>query len=486
MKQSTSHPDLPGEATLNLASGAEIISNNGGVKHVSTESELVKEAFSDPCFLKQVGGLEAMLRVRARASPGSSAIAENDTVLKQENGALAGVVENDLALKAVNGENDSESELLECADVLADRCPPCAGRSHVSGSAPPCAGAGDVRSDRCPPCAGRPREKARAQKWCSDSGAVDARRDTDADRPGVSSRIHDGISVNSSSASSLHVSHTLMRCLLLLLVHLLPQLHFARLAHLLLLVCACMMMAHLCMVLVIQVVLVASCLCRGPPVTAWIIRGWTRLGYRVPTGTKRVKGGVSGPAEDLRPVAEVAAGVILRPAGGVRGQVAGSLSRKQPGAGTRRLRVGVDTHSLHPEVPGIQFVSPGRGLDIRQSMGWTKVCGTAQSGTWVVKGNARTRMLPENLDYLRVGMDEAGYIQDCLGYARARLSVFIQVWTWSSSQTANQQRHLGWGYWFVGQGCTPLVALVCKWEYANGSELELVRWSRIKHSLAQR
>ena len=36
-----------------------------------------------------------------------------------------------------------------------------------------------------------------------------------------------------------------------------------------------------------------------------------------PTGTRRVKRGVSGPAEDLRPVAEVAAGVNFRPAGGV-------------------------------------------------------------------------------------------------------------------------------------------------------------------------
>ena len=81
------------------------------------------------------------------------------------------------------------------------------------------------------------------------------------------------------------------------------------------------------------------------------------------------------------------------------------------------------------EVPGVQFVSPGYGLDIRQSMGWTKVCGTARSGIWVLKGNARARMLPENLDHLRV--------RDLLGYARARLSVFIPVWTWSSCQTTN-------------------------------------------------
>ena len=85
------------------------------------------------------------------------------------------------------------------------------------------------------------------------------------------------------------------------------------------------------------------------------------------------------------------------------GHVAGLLPSKQPGTGSRRLRVGVDTPSVHPEVPDIQFVSPGRGLGIRQSMGWTKVCETARSGIWVLKGSARARMLPENLDHLRVG-----------------------------------------------------------------------------------
>ena len=121
-----------------------------------------------------------------------------------------------------------------------------------------------------------------------------------------------------------------------------------------------------------------------------------------PTGTRRVKGGGSGPAEDLRPVSEVEAGVNLRPAGGVRRQVAGSIPRRQPGTGTRCVREGAVTPSLHPEVPGIQFVSPGPGKRIRQLMGWPKVCGTARSGIWVLKGNARTRMLPANLDRLRV------------------------------------------------------------------------------------
>ena len=127
-----------------------------------------------------------------------------------------------------------------------------------------------------------------------------------------------------------------------------------------------------------------------------------------PTVTLCTKGGVSGPAEDLLPVSEGEAGVNFRPAGGVWGQVAGSLPGRQPGTGTRLLRGGVDTPSLHPEVSGIQFVSPGHGLDIRQSMGWTKVCGTARSGVWVLKGNASARMLPANLDHLRVGWRKQG------------------------------------------------------------------------------
>ena len=136
------------------------------------------------------------------------------------------------------------------------------------------------------------------------------------------------------------------------------------------------------------------------------ICGRTRLGYRV--GTKRVKGGVSGPAENLLPVSEVETGVNFRLAGGVRGQVAGPLPGRQPGTGTRMVREGAVAPSLHPEVPGIQFVSPGRGLDIRQSMGWTKVCNTARSGIWVPKGNARARMLPANLDHIRVGWTTPG------------------------------------------------------------------------------
>ena len=165
---------------------------------------------------------------------------------------------------------------------------------------------------------------------------------------------------------------------------------------------------------------------------------WSDTGrVKGPTGRRSAKGGVSGPTEDLHPVPEVEAGGNFRPAGGVRGQVAGSLSGKQPGTGTRRQRVGVVTPSLHLEVPGLQFVSPGHGLEIRQSMGWTKVCETARSGIWVLKGNARARMLPASLDHLRVGWRKQGTYETALGYARARLSVSIRVWTWSSRQTIN-------------------------------------------------
>ena len=49
---------------------------------------------------------------------------------------------------------------------------------------------------------------------------------------------------------------------------------------------------------------------------------------------------------------------------------------------------------------------------------------------------SRARKLTDNIDHLRVEWMK-WYIQDCLGYARVRLSVFIQVWTWSSCQTTN-------------------------------------------------
>ena len=92
---------------------------------------------------------------------------------------------------------------------------------------------------------------------------------------------------------------------------------------------------------------------------------------------------------------------------------------------------------LHPEVPDTQFVSPARGLGIRQSMGWTKVCETAKSGIWVLKGNARARMLPDNLDHLRVGWRPRGSYETAWVTLGHDCPVSIQVWTLSSSQTTN-------------------------------------------------
>ena len=74
-----------------------------------------------------------------------------------------------------------------------------------------------------------------------------------------------------------------------------------------------------------------------------------------------------------------------------------------------QVREGAVTPSLHPEVLDTRFASPGRGLGIRQSMGWTKVCEAAQSRFWVVKGNARARMLPDNLDHRRVEWTQGSY-----------------------------------------------------------------------------
>ena len=134
---------------------------------------------------------------------------------------------------------------------------------------------------------------------------------------------------------------------------------------------------------------------------------WSDTGrFKGPTGRRCTKGGVSSPAEDLRPVSEVEAGVNFRLAGSVRMQVAGSLPRRQPGTGTKQVKK-VRSH-LPPEVLDTRFTSPGRGLGIGRSMGWMKVCETAQSGIWVPRGDARARMLPATLDHLRVGWRKRG------------------------------------------------------------------------------
>ena len=175
----------------------------------------------------------------------------------------------------------------------------------------------------------------------------------------------------------MHVSHTLMRCLLLLLVHLLPLTAARRVAP-------------------FSAIVGLGMHEDGSSVHDACSNSWSDTGrVEGPTGRRCTKVGVSGPAEDLRPVSEVEAGVNFRPAGGVRGQIAGSLLRRQRGTGTRRVREGAVTPSLHPEVPGIQFVSPGYGLDIRQSMG--RRCVVPH-----VRGFGCQRVTPELVCYLPI------------------------------------------------------------------------------------
>ena len=119
-------------------------------------------------------------------------------------------------------------------------------------------------------------------------------------------------------------------------------------------------------------------------------------------------------------------------------------------------------------------------------MGWTKVCETARSGIWVLKGNARTRVLPANLDHLRVGWRSRGTYEtawvtpghDCLCPYQCGHVAAVRP------QTDNAIWDGVVGKW--GRVAPPLVALVCKRECAHGSELEPVRRSKIMHPLAQR
>ena len=83
-------------------------------------------------------------------------------------------------------------------------------------------------------------------------------------------------------------------------------------------------------------------------------------------------------------------------------------------------------------------------------MGWTKVCGTAQSGIWVLKGNARICMLPANLDHLGLGWMKRGNYK----------TAWVTPGHDCVSQQSAHKRHKEWGYWFVGQGRTLHITLV--------------------------
>ena len=115
-----------------------------------------------------------------------------------------------------------------------------------------------------------------------------------------------------------------------------------------------------------------GCLCAHPPVTTW------RWVVRVPTGTRRVKGGVPGPAEDLRPVSEVEAGQF-------------SAGRRCTGAGCRLTSQEATRHRFQAAKGrcGHTFPPPGGSwCPIRVT--WTRVGHQAidglDEGVWNRRG----------------------------------------------------------------------------------------------------
>ena len=132
-----------------------------------------------------------------------------------------------------------------------------------------------------------------------------------------------------------------------LLVFLLLLLCFVlvpRVVHCLLLLChACLRMIHPCMMQGIQGVLVVCCLCANPPVTTWRWVGRVPRGGKVPKMEFPVRPKICALSQRW---------VNFRPAGGARGQVAGSLPRRQPGTGTRQVK-GRCGHTFPP--PGVSW-----------------------------------------------------------------------------------------------------------------------------------
>ena len=125
-------------------------------------------------------------------------------------------------------------------------------------------------------------------------------------------------------------------------------------------------------------------------------------GSQVPRRWSCSKAKVSSPSEDKVSDPE-GTETYLRTAGGVRGPVVGSSPGRREGT---RKALGAVTPSVHLGVPVSLSVTPGRGEGIRQQLGWKKVCGTEDSGIWVLKGESRGYALPSNLDHLGVAWME--------------------------------------------------------------------------------
>ena len=105
-----------------------------------------------------------------------------------------------------------------------------------------------------------------------------------------------------------------------------------------------------------------------------------------------------------------AAGTYRRSADKVHGQRQISRSSRAdssrghpgpgPGPGGRSgFGGGVSGHAAaFMEIPCSLVMPPGRHQSAPQSLGWARVCGSGESGVWVLKGDARTYNLPWNLD----------------------------------------------------------------------------------------
>ena len=114
-------------------------------------------------------------------------------------------------------------------------------------------------------------------------------------------------------------------------------------------------------------------------------------------------------------------------------------------------------------------------------MGWTKVCETARSGIWVLKGNASARMLPANLDHLRVGWRKQGSYETT--WVTPGTTVCVHMRMDMEQQSEPQTNNAVWdgviGLW--GR-VAPLLSPWC----ARGNVPTPVLRFRIMYPLAQR
>ena len=118
-------------------------------------------------------------------------------------------------------------------------------------------------------------------------------------------------------------------------------------------------------------------------------------------------------------------------------------------------------------------------------MGGTKVCGTAQSGIWVLKGNARTCMFPANLDHLRVEWMKRGTCKT----AGLRQGTTVCVHTSKDMEQQSDHKLItpsGMELLVCGAGSHPSYHLGVVRRMCQRGEPEPVRLSRITCSLAQR